>query len=237
MAEARHILRLGFVAATSRSTRDFYDRISASYEKIFMDHLVHAEKMISILLEEFAHPTLAAVLDLACGTGFLTRREQEQGFNTIGLDFSHESLRRLKHGARAFPAIQADAAALPFSSASFEAVTCLGAWRHFPDPQRVMDEIRRVLRPGGIFLVGYFPPKLAGLFSTPRGAMGKAIESLYGWITRLLNYTDRISEESERRILQMLNVRFGSVRRVDSGKDSYVLLATSPRGLSPEVSK
>lgn len=229
MTDARHLLKLGFIAATSRSTRDFYDRVSTFYESLFTHHLVHAETMISTLQEKCARPAPAAVLDLACGTGSLTRRIQGQGYCTIGLDFSLQSLRRLKGGDHAVQTLQSDAAALPFGSASFKAVTCLGAWRHFPDPQRVVDEIRRVLRPGGIFLVGYFPPKLGGLFSVPSGIFGKAVAVLYRWTIRVMNYTDRVDGELEQGTLQMLSRTFASVRRIESGKDSYILLASSPR--------
>ncbi len=229
MPDVRHLVKLGLIAATSCSTRNFYDRVSAFYEPVFTDHLVHAETMVSTLREAFAGAPTAAILDVACGTGVLTRRLRAQGFQTMGLDFSYESLRRLKLAAGDIPALQADAAALPFGPASFVAVTCLGAWRHFPEPQRVVEEIRRVLRPGGIFLVGYFPPKLGGLFSMPRGWFGRAIVVLYRWMMRVLQYTDRVDREMEREILRLLDATFAYVRRIESERNSYILLAASAR--------
>jgi ubiquinone/menaquinone biosynthesis C-methylase UbiE len=232
MPDVRQLVKLCFIAATSRSTRDFYDRVSAFYESVFTDHLVHARTMETTLGEEFTDTAKIAVLDVACGTGTLTRRLKAQGFCATGLDFSLESLRRLKHSADSIPTLQADAAALPFASASFDVVTCLGAWRHFPDPHRVLNQIRRVLRPHGIFLVGYFTPKLGGLFSVPKGRFGRVVVALYRWIIRLLNYNDRVDQEMEREILQMINLGFVKVRRIESGKDSYILLAASPRELA-----
>ena len=48
---------------------------------------------------------------------------------------------------------RADAEDLPFESASFDIVTARIAPHHFPNPQRFVQEVARVLRPGGLFLL------------------------------------------------------------------------------------
>ena len=105
----------------------------------------------------------------------------------------------------------------------------MGAWRHFPEPKRVLDEIRRVLRPGGAFLVGYFPPKLGGLLSAPPGALGKAVAFLYGRIIWLLNYNDRTDQHLESEILQMIELAFTECRLIQSNEREYLIFAESPR--------
>jgi ubiquinone/menaquinone biosynthesis C-methylase UbiE len=229
MPDMRLLLKLAVIAATSRSTRVFYDRVSAFYELVFTDHLLHARTMTTTMSEEFPRSAGIKILDVACGTGTLTRRLEEQGFCMTGLDFSLQSLWRLKQTVDSIPLVQADAAALPFRSGSFHVVTCLGAWRHFPDPHRVLHEICRVLRPDGIFLIGYFPPKLGGLFSVPVGRLGKAIVILYRCGIRLLKYNDRIDEGMERETLRMVGLAFAKARRIESGKDHFLILARSPR--------
>jgi SAM-dependent methyltransferase len=47
----------------------------------------------------------------------------------------------------------ADAEALPFADAAFDAVSCRIAPHHFPDPGRFVAEVARVLKPGGLFLL------------------------------------------------------------------------------------
>ncbi|MGA9642261.1 MAG: class I SAM-dependent methyltransferase [Terriglobales bacterium] len=228
MLNMRLLLKLGGIAATSRSTRVFYDRISPFYELLFTDHLSHIRTMVAVMGEEFPHGI--KVLDIACGTGALSRRLEERGFCVTGVDFSFQSLRRLKQATNSIRVIQADAATLPFGSASFDVVTCMGAWRHFPVPEVVLHEICRVLRRDGIFFVGYFPPKLGGLLSVPRGPLGEAIVFFYGCVMRLLKYNDRTDPEMESQTLQMIELAFTKYRRIQSGKEAeYLIVADSPR--------
>jgi ubiquinone/menaquinone biosynthesis C-methylase UbiE len=223
------LLKLTFIAATSRSTRVFYDRISPFYELLFTDHLSHIRTMAAALREEFPVEHRINVLDMACGTGALSRRLEERGFCVTGLDFSFQSLCRLKQSTRTIRLIQADAAALPFGPDSFDVVTCMGAWRHFREPQRVLDEIRRVLCPDGALLVGYFPPRLGGLLSVPSGTLGKAIVFLYGRLVGLLKYNDRTDQELERQTLRMIELAFAKYRLIQSEKREYLIFAESPR--------
>ena len=85
-----------------------------------------------------------AVLDLACGSAPLTDRH-----NTwIGLDASSAELGAA--AARgASPLVAGDATALPFAAASFDAVVCSMALMVTQPLERVLQEITRVLRPGG----------------------------------------------------------------------------------------
>jgi ubiquinone/menaquinone biosynthesis C-methylase UbiE len=227
MPNLRLLMRLAGIAATSRSTRFFYDRVSPFYEMQFTDHLSHVRIMADVMNQEFPHRI--KVLDMACGTGVLSRRLEKQGFRVTGLDFSFQSLRLLRQATNTIRLVQADAETLPFASASFDTVTCMGAWRHFPDPQRVLQEICRILRPDGIFFVGYFPPKLAGLLSVPDGPSGRALAFLYRWVIRLLKYNDITDQEMERQTLQMIELAFTKHRTIQSGKREYLILAESPR--------
>src|ERR1700737_109452 len=174
MPEVRLLLKLAAIAATSRSTRIFYDRTAPFYDLLFSDHLSHFRAMAAALGEQCPSGH-KKVLDIACGTGALSRQLEEKGYRVTGLDFSFQSLCRLNQITSNIRLVQADATSLPFASAAFDVVTCMGAWRHFPNSEGVLQEICRVLRPDGIFSVGYFPPKLGGLFRVPRGLPGRAM--------------------------------------------------------------
>ena len=88
----------------------------------------------------------SVVLDVAAGTGSLTRELSRQGHVAVATDLSFNMLL----AGRSMPErAQADASRLPFRSAVFDGVTCGYALRNFTDLDAVFSEMARVLRPGG----------------------------------------------------------------------------------------
>jgi len=101
------------------------------------------------------------VLDLACGTGDILFRAVETARVGVGLDVTFRMLqlaaakaplvRRGAEGARA-TLVTGDMLALPFPAASFTVVTTGYGLRNVPDIEQAIDEIARVLTPGGRLL-------------------------------------------------------------------------------------
>jgi ubiquinone/menaquinone biosynthesis methyltransferase len=100
-------------------------------------------------------------LDLAAGTGDIAFAIAARGAKTIGLDITHRMLQlahlRQGHGGRALHPkhvefVTGDMASLPFGAASFDLVTTGYGLRNVPDLAAAVDEIARVLRPGGRLL-------------------------------------------------------------------------------------
>jgi SAM-dependent methyltransferase len=91
------------------------------------------------------------LLDIACGTGLAAGAAAAAGARVTAIDFSPAMIvmARGLHPAVNFQA--ADAEALPFGDASFDAVVSNFGVHHFEHPQRAMAEAARVLRPGGTF--------------------------------------------------------------------------------------
>jgi demethylmenaquinone methyltransferase/2-methoxy-6-polyprenyl-1,4-benzoquinol methylase len=104
------------------------------------------------LLEVAAPPPGASVLDLATGTGDIAFAFAARGARVVGVDVTYRmiELARAKTDARS-PAsfLVADMLALPFAAGSFDFVTTGYGLRNVPDLARAVDEIRRVLKPGG----------------------------------------------------------------------------------------
>lgn len=97
------------------------------------------------------------VLDLACGPGNFTRRFASlvapDGL-AVGLDASDAMLEQAvaeneAAGIENIVLVRGDASNLPFGDATFDSVCCYAALHMFPDPARTLDEIARVLKPGG----------------------------------------------------------------------------------------
>jgi SAM-dependent methyltransferase len=94
------------------------------------------------------------VLEIGCGPGRYAAMLGCLGFNVVAADL-HEFpswgiVRRLS-SVRLESGI--DVAGLPYGDESFDAVTCMGALLYFAEPDRALQEMRRVLRPAGRFIV------------------------------------------------------------------------------------
>jgi SAM-dependent methyltransferase len=91
------------------------------------------------------------VLEVGCGGAQCSRWLAAHGARVVGLDLSAAMLRPAAGRATSGPVLlQADARALPFADASFDlACSAYGAVPFVADPERIMHEVARVLRPGG----------------------------------------------------------------------------------------
>jgi demethylmenaquinone methyltransferase/2-methoxy-6-polyprenyl-1,4-benzoquinol methylase len=102
-------------------------------------------------LIEFAELTASdRVLDLACGTGDLLFRAAAIVRRPMGLDLTHRMLQLAARRSRYDVALVAgDMTALPLADAAFDVVTTGYGLRNVPDLDRALEEIHRVLAPGG----------------------------------------------------------------------------------------
>jgi ubiquinone/menaquinone biosynthesis C-methylase UbiE len=112
------------------------------------------------------------VLDLCCGQGYLTSRLTESGATVDGLDFSSTMLQRAAGAAPAARLRQGDAQDLPYGEANFDAVVCNFGMMHIPDQPQALSEVRRVLRPGGVFaFTCWVGPEASPAFATAFSAV------------------------------------------------------------------
>ncbi|MCG7592905.1 class I SAM-dependent methyltransferase [Mycobacterium sp. C3-094] len=99
---------------------------------------------IEWLLPENAH----TVLDLGAGTGKLTTRLVERGLDVVAVDPIPEMLELLRTSLPDTPALLGTAEEIPLPDNSVDAVLVAQAW-HWFDPAQAIEEVARVLRPGG----------------------------------------------------------------------------------------
>ena len=225
------------VALCKRSTRAFYDGISPVYEAVFVDHITHIEKIVDHLVRTFPEEKRCTVIDIGCGTGLVNKALSKEGFQVTGIDISFRSLQLLKQGDPHLPAINGNANSFPIQNHSIQAIVCLGVWRHIPEPEKVLSEVCRVLHDSGCFLVGYFPPKLGGLFHLRRTRFGKLIACLYSKTLLLFGYYDVIHPDLEAQTLQLMRERFNYTSTITSGDDFHIIFGSQPKDIGVKATR
>ncbi len=113
-------------------------------------------EIISFLIDSFDIQKGERIVDLGCGTGilfdFLRRKVGGEGM-VVGVDFCADMIRRARKN---FPfnnvyEVDADVEYLPLRSEYFDTAISFAAFAHFAHPNKVMDEVSRVLKKNGRF--------------------------------------------------------------------------------------
>jgi 2-polyprenyl-6-hydroxyphenyl methylase/3-demethylubiquinone-9 3-methyltransferase len=96
------------------------------------------------------------ILDIGCGGGFICEEYAKKGSQVTGVDPSSGSIDTAKNHAKTshftIDYQVAEGEKLPFADASFDVVSCFDVLEHVSDLNQVINEVRRVLKPNGIFL-------------------------------------------------------------------------------------
>jgi len=154
---------------------------------------------------------VSRVLDVGTGTGVLAPLllEATDGEGQIvALDFSGEMLRRAQAKGHLVAYVRGDAQRLPFPAETFDWVICNAVFPHFPDKQRALNEVNRVLRKGG---------RLAICHTASRHTINEFHRSVGGVVAH-----DTIPDEKAMRQL-LLEAGLGEVKVWDES-DRYLAL-------------
>jgi demethylmenaquinone methyltransferase/2-methoxy-6-polyprenyl-1,4-benzoquinol methylase len=129
--------------------RRMFDRVAPVYD--VMNRLMTAgldQRWRRITADAAVRPG-DRVLDACCGTGDLALAALAAGGRVTGLDFSERMLDRARGKSRHVEWVRGDVLSMPFVDESFDAVTVGFGVRNLEDLTRGLEELRRVLRPGG----------------------------------------------------------------------------------------
>jgi demethylmenaquinone methyltransferase/2-methoxy-6-polyprenyl-1,4-benzoquinol methylase len=168
-------------AEASTKVREMFTRIAPRYD--LLNHLLSFEldrlwraRVAANLRPILTRPD-ALVLDLCCGTGDLAFCLSDAGqARVIGADFAHAMLVRARkkgaarvsaagaHKAAPVPFFEADAMRLPFADASFDLLTTAFGFRNLANYEAGLEEILRVLKPGGTVAILEFTEPPDGVF-------------------------------------------------------------------------
>lgn len=141
------------------TTPDTDKVFSGSIPKLYDTYLVPLlfEPYAADLVNRLASRSLSRVLEIAAGTGVVTRALAAglpQQVSIVATDLNQAMLDQASATGTKRPVQwrQADAMNLPFPDGTFDAVVCQFGVMFFPDKARAFSEARRLLRPGGVLL-------------------------------------------------------------------------------------
>jgi SAM-dependent methyltransferase len=140
------------------NTQTSYDRIADEYVLRIFEELQH-KALDRQLLDRFAASVrdVGLVCDMGCGPGHVARYLHERGVQVCGVDLSAEMVDRAR---RLIPAVefqQGDMMALDIPDETWVGIVAFYSLIHIPrtDMLHALDELRRVLRPGGGLLLSF----------------------------------------------------------------------------------
>lgn len=138
------------------NSKKTFDKQAISYDTAMVGE--HARNLYAPILKKLKQEEhVSSLLDLGCGTGALL----ESIFNLhitkqlSGIDLSpnmiEEAKKKIGDNAKLYIG---DAENLPFEDSLFDTVICNDSFHHYPSPDKVVKEVSRVLKKGGLFIIG-----------------------------------------------------------------------------------
>jgi ubiquinone/menaquinone biosynthesis C-methylase UbiE len=162
--------------------RDFYD--STYYREAVAGgqvpgHFIRLARRLGVRAGQ-------TVLDVACGTGAWLRAVVAQGATPVGIDLSEKAIAVCRTAMPGAELQAGPAETLPFETARFDLVSCLGSIEHFVDPLAALREMVRVARPDATFVLvvpnaGFLTRRLGLYGGTQQAAVREVVRSLGEW--------------------------------------------------------
>lgn len=149
----------------STEAEEFYGTSAAYRDRLHLSASRTYAQVARAALWRYMPPQAGPrVLDFGCGTGEFARLLVGMGYHVVGSDISHLFLRDAleRHGGTPYLAfVQSDPGPhLPFRDGAFDAVVAINVVEHVAEPEKMLRQLARVLRPGGV-LVLTFPNLLS----------------------------------------------------------------------------
>ncbi|MEL7100720.1 MAG: bifunctional 2-polyprenyl-6-hydroxyphenol methylase/3-demethylubiquinol 3-O-methyltransferase UbiG [Pseudomonadota bacterium] len=144
---------------TSRNDLTIYDRVAEQWWSDDIRWVRTLKNMVPGRLKYFDQRVdweRKKVLDLGCAGGFMAEAIAARGAQVTGIDPAKDAIAAARqHAQEEGLKITYDVGvgeALPYADATFDAVVCVDVLEHVQDLAQVLQEVARVLRPGGQFL-------------------------------------------------------------------------------------
>jgi 2-polyprenyl-3-methyl-5-hydroxy-6-metoxy-1,4-benzoquinol methylase len=155
--EPQHVTAQASVQRSTLSTKHVHEVWESGFQSHSNERFY--EHAFDCLLKLIEIPPGSAVLEAGCGPGGHALRLARRGYSVTALDISEVALEMARVRATAegldgsIEFLQGDLVDLGFRSHSFEYVFCWGVLMHVPAIERAVEEISRIVAPGGYLVV------------------------------------------------------------------------------------
>lgn len=157
----------------------YKDESKKFFNRVYNKNHGNSEDLDNYILENFSIDGGSSILDLGCGDGrFLSKiRTKSSTSSLMGIDISENMIdtanNRKINNCNFYVG---DSESLTAEDCSIDIVFCLNSFHHYPNPELVVKEVKRVLKPGGKMIIGevYVLPVLRELINLtlPLGRTG-----------------------------------------------------------------
>ena len=153
-----------------------YRELASQYDAEVKAYGSYGHEVLFGMSYEFVNAA-EKLLDIGIGTGLAAKHFAETGLTVYGLDTSPDMLAACRAKAFAAELKQCDISRepIPYSDQTFDHVICCGVFHFLSDLSGVFSEVKRVIRPGGIFAFTIAPTTAATNYAEEPTAWGVSI--------------------------------------------------------------
>lgn len=167
---------------TEQDIRAWYDR---RYADRGVDSMRTADAY-PVFLDYLEAKPGKALLDIACGTGYLLLAAARRGLRTWGIDISEEAVKLARQVSPDSTVSVGRGEDLKFPDGQFDYVTCIGSLEHFLDMDRGIAEMKRVSKPDARLCIlvpnsDFLYWKVSGQYGTEQQEINEHLLSLAEW--------------------------------------------------------
>jgi 2-polyprenyl-3-methyl-5-hydroxy-6-metoxy-1,4-benzoquinol methylase len=223
---------------------------SKEHEKEMYDEkkrIQKAQKTLSVLTDYLAqtnsHPSQQTLLDIGCSTGFMTALYGNTFKQVVGIDIDEEAVQfaRLHNAQKNVTFSVRDSLDTQFDDESFDSITCTHIYEHVPDSQRMIEEIYRLLKRGGIcyFAAGNRLNIIEGHYGLPfLSFLPKRLAHLYLRITRrgTYYYENHLTLWGLQRLVSSFNVIDYTTKIIEDPEKFFATDLIAPNSLNQKIS-
>lgn len=158
MSNQKEKIASGF-SLSAEFWENIYDDDQRGISKCYSNDMINRKAAAFRLLEKYTNSERLSILDAGCGPGIFIREAAKRGHQVVGIDSSEKMIETAsgsmeRNGSVVQGFFRGDIENLPFRDNSFDAVFCIGVLPYLPDDDRSISELLRVLKKGGVMIVG-----------------------------------------------------------------------------------